>query len=264
MFTCHISQSFKFSFVIIVLLLVVTDYCFCINTKSINASLAGGFGPAIATWYGDPNGAGSTGGACGFGNDVTNPTYNSLISAGNQALFKSGKGCGACYQVKCTQNPQCSRSPITVTITDECPGSCNNDPIHFDLSGKAFGYLAKPGQADALRNAGRINIEYKKVPCNFNARLTFKIDKGSNPFYLAFAVEYLSGDGEIGSIEISSSNSNGWRAMQRTFGATWKVDLPSGVRGPFSVRITTLESRTTIVAPNVIPANWAPGQYYHI
>ncbi|KAK6137854.1 hypothetical protein DH2020_028409 [Rehmannia glutinosa] len=264
MFTCHISQSFKLSFVIAILLLVVTDYCFCINTKSINASLAGGFGPAIATWYGDPNGAGSTGGACGFGNDVTNPTYNSLISAGNQALFKSGKGCGACYQVKCTQNSQCSGFPITVTITDECPGACNNDPVHFDLSGKAFGFLAKPGQADALRNAGRINIEYQKVPCNFNARLTFKIDKGSNPFYLAFAVEYLSGDGEIGSIDISSSNSNGWRAMQQTFGATWKVDLPSGVTGPFSVRITTLESRTTINAPNVIPANWAPGQYYHI
>ncbi|KAK6137852.1 hypothetical protein DH2020_028407 [Rehmannia glutinosa] len=228
MFTFHMAQSLTFS-TVVTILLVLTDYGFCMNFKSINASLAGGFASAVATWYGDPNGSGS-GGACGFENDVANPTYNSLISAGNQNLFKYGKGCGACYEVKCTQNAQCSGSPIKVTITDECPGACNNDAVHFDLSGKAFGYLAKPGQADALRKLGRITIEYQRVQCSYNARLTFKIDKGSNPYYLAFAIEYLSGDGEIGSVEISSSNSNGWKAAQQSFGATWKVDLPSGIR----------------------------------
>ncbi|KAI3470520.1 hypothetical protein Pfo_027183 [Paulownia fortunei] len=232
------------------------------NSKSINASFAGNFSPAVATWYGGPTGAGS-GGACGFANDVAYPPYNGLISAGNNYLFKSGKGCGSCYKVKCTQHPSCSGYPITVTITDECPGACNNDAVHFDLSGKAFGYLAKPGQADTLRNAGRINIQYKRVPCHYKASITFKIDTGSNPYYLAFAIEFVSGDGDIGSVELLSSNSNGWLAMQQSWGATWKVGLPIGIRGPYSVRVTTIESRRKIVATNVIPANWAPGQYYH-
>ncbi|KAL0317274.1 UNVERIFIED_CONTAM: putative expansin-B2 [Sesamum angustifolium] len=121
--------------------------------------------------------------------------------------------------VKCTQNAECSGHPITVTITDECPGACNNDPVHFDLSGKAFGYLAKPGQG-------------------------------------------VNGDGEIGSMELIPSSSGQSLHMQPVFGATWKADIPNGITGPYSVRITSLESRRTITAYNSIPANWHPGQYY--
>lgn len=68
------------------------------------------------------------------------------------------------FQVLCnqTQNSHCSGNPITVTLTDECPGSCNDDPIHFDLSGIAFGKLAKSGEDAELHKAGRIQIFYKR------------------------------------------------------------------------------------------------------
>ncbi|KAL0315003.1 UNVERIFIED_CONTAM: putative expansin-B14, partial [Sesamum calycinum] len=131
----------------------------------------------------------------------------------------------------------CSGYPITVTITDECPDACNDNPVHFDLSGKAFGYLAKRGQGDALRNKGRINIEYQRVQCYYNnTSIIFKIDRGSNQYYLAFALEGVNGDGEIGSMELIPSSSGQSLHMQPVFGATWKADIPNGITGPFSVR----------------------------
>ncbi|KAL6504095.1 hypothetical protein OROGR_026018 [Orobanche gracilis] len=264
MFTSHISRIANFSIIVPILLFLIKNrYCFCMNFKSINGSLDKDFSPAVATWYGSPSGWGSSGGACGFADDVEAPPYNGMIAAGNQFLFKSGKGCGNCYQVRCRGNPSCSGIPTTVTVTDECPGSCNSDHVHFDLSGKAFGSLAKSGQADNLRNAGIINIQYKSVRCHYSASITFKIDSGSNPNYLAFTIEFVDGDGDVGAVQISSPNSQGWLAMQQSWGATWKVDLRNGIKGPFSVKLTTVESKAKIIANNVIPANWAPGQHYH-
>ncbi|KAI3444734.1 hypothetical protein Pfo_001399 [Paulownia fortunei] len=221
------------------------------------------FSLAVATWYGDPNGAGSVGGACGYSFNVEKPPFSAMISAGNANLFQSGMGCGACYQVKCTQNPACSSNPVTVTITDEC--ACDSENVHFDLSGAAFGAMAKPGQAEILRGAGTFNVDYRRVPCDYpDTTLAFDIDPGSNSNYFAYVVKYVKGDGDLSSVELQTMNSNHdeWLPMLHSWGATWKIDLASGVKAPFSIRLTTLQTKKVIVAKHVIPDDWEPGKSY--
>ena len=67
-------------------------------------------------------------------------------------------------QIRCTKDKSCSGKVETVIITD-----MNYYPVskyHFDLSGTAFGAMAKPGRNDELRHAGIIDIQFKRwVTC---------------------------------------------------------------------------------------------------
>ena len=58
-----------------------------------------------------------SGGACGF-EDVNLPPYSGMTSCGNSPIFKDGKGCGSCYQIKCAAPQECSDQPVVVFITD--------------------------------------------------------------------------------------------------------------------------------------------------
>ncbi|XP_048334503.2 expansin-B15 [Ziziphus jujuba] len=217
-----------------------------------------------ATWYGSPSGGGSDGGACGFNYAVENPPFYKMVSAGGPSLYNNGNGCGACYRVKCTDNQACSRRPVTITITDECPG-CVAEPFHFDLSGTAFGALAKPGQADNLRNAGVLQLLFRRVKCKYpGVTIAFHVDAGSNPFYFAMVSEYEDGDGDLGAVELKQSGGDRelWHPMQHSWGATWMLNLGSQLQPPFSIRLTTLTLHHTLVAHNVIPFNCQPGQTY--
>nr|GMC60982.1 putative expansin-B2 [Ipomoea batatas] len=241
--------------------------CSCFNTKNLNISqLDPDWSPAGATHYGDRNGAGSTGGACGYTNSVAQPPFSSFVSAGGSSLFKSGKGCGACYEVKCTENAACSGNPVTVVITDSCPGSdCGSQPVHFDMSDTAFVALAIPGNADQLRTAGVLNVLYRRVQCNYpGVPVSFGVLSGSSPYYFETLIEYVSGSGALSAVELkqASASPDSWLSMQQSWGAVWKLENHSGLTAPpFSLKLID-ESGNTLVADNVIPANWQPGTTY--
>ncbi|KAF3781055.1 putative expansin-B2 [Nymphaea thermarum] len=268
------------------------------HKRSPTAADDAGWSPAGATWYGSPDGAGSdaslcmqltssrkideitacpslfatyykvrvcnalcwAGGACGYGNAVEEPPFSSLIAAGGPSLFSSGKGCGACYQVKCSENENtaCSGQPVTVVITDECPGGpCLDESAHLDLSGTAFGAMALPGQAGALQNVGRMQIQYRRVACGYpGTNLTFKVDLGSNAYYFAAVIEFEDGDGDLASVDLaqaspSLSGTDQWLPMQQSWGADWKLNAGSPLQAPFSIRLTSLSSGKTVVAKDL-------------
>ncbi|KAF5731637.1 Expansin B2 BETA 1.4 [Tripterygium wilfordii] len=208
---------------------------------SINAQFHStpNFAQAGATWYGPPEGAGSEGGACGYGGAVSKPPYYSMISAA------------------------CSGKPVTVVITDECPG-CTSEAVHFDLSGHAFGTMALPGQAQQLRNAGVLQIQYQRVACNWRGtKVTFVVDKGANPYSFETLAEYENGEGEVGFAELKQAGATAWQPMHpRPGSATWVIDSGSPLRAPYSIRLTAPDSKRTIEATNVIPYNWQAGQTY--
>ncbi|KAI3947287.1 hypothetical protein MKW98_030873 [Papaver atlanticum] len=261
-------QIYSHFFTILLSLLFFIHYCSCFNPKLLDVSRASGFSLAGATWYGGPNGAGSD------GNDVGKPPFSSMISAGGPSLFRSGKGCGTFIRccinapiisdswVKCTAHSSCSGKPVTVVITDECPG-CVSQSTHFDLSGTAVGAMAISGKAQQLRNVGVLQIQYKRVACNYaGTNIVFKVDAGSNPNNFATLVEYQNGQSDIASIDLQDiSVSSNWRPMQRLWGAVWKLDSATALKGPFSLRLKSANEET-IVAKNVIPAGWRAGVTY--
>ncbi|XP_044978363.1 expansin-B7-like [Hordeum vulgare subsp. vulgare] len=234
------------------------------GSGSANGSM-GGWLDARATWYGAPDGAGplDNGGACGFKN-VNLPPFNAMTSCGNEPIFKDGKGCGSCYQIRCVGkvHPACSGDPETVIITD-----MNYYPVaryHFDLSGTAFGAMAKDGRNDELRHAGIIDMQFKRVPCQYTGlSVTFHVEKGSNPNYLAILVEYGNGDGDVAQVDLMDGGEPtvSWRPMRESWGSIWRLDTRRPLRGPFSLRVTNGSGRS-LVADQVIPADWQPDTVY--
>ncbi|KAL6645363.1 hypothetical protein ACP70R_016971 [Stipagrostis hirtigluma subsp. patula] len=219
-----------------------------------NADYGGGWLNARATWYGAPNGAGpdDNGGACGF-KGVNMPPFSAMTSCGNEPIFRDGKGCGSCYQIRCRAHPACSGIPETVIITD-----MNYYPVapyHFDLSGTAFGAMAKDDRNDELRHAGIIDIQFKRVPC----------------LYPGLTVTFHNGDGDVEKVELMESwpaeeggeaePTGVWVPMRESWGSIWRMDSRRALQGPFSLRITN-ESGKTLVADQVIPADWQPDAVY--
>ncbi|KAJ9548788.1 hypothetical protein OSB04_021331 [Centaurea solstitialis] len=248
-------------------IIVVT--IFVLNVSSCLCSvLPTGYNTGLATWYGNETGPGR-GAACGWEMDVKDLPLSAMISAGNANIFLKGKGCGHCFQISCTQPPHCSGKPITVTISDECPGACNNVPFHFDLSGFAFGKMANPGQDQNLRKLGQVNVQYNRssvgcgrVPCNYGStKIAFKVSQKSNPYWFAMAIEYVNGDGGVDRVEIAAGGAQSYSPMDNIWGAVWEKGIAPSFKPPYSFKLTSGDGKT-LVATNVIPLNFSPGQKY--
>ncbi|KAB2017992.1 hypothetical protein ES319_D08G199800v1 [Gossypium barbadense] len=208
-----------------------------------------------ATYYGSSDGLGTTSGACGFGE------YGRNISSGNVAgvyrLYKNGVGCGACYQVRCTTNPQiCTKKGVNVVVTDYGQG----DNTDFILSHHAYEAMARPGTADRLLAYGVVDVEYQRVPCQYvGHKIQVKVHEYSRkPDYLAIIMLYQAGKSDILSVDIWQQGK--WVEMRRSFGAVF--DMTNPPLGAISLRFKVQDNAGIKWPKAVIPRNWKAGVAY--
>jgi hypothetical protein len=114
-----------------------------------------------------------------------------------------------------------------------------------------------------------VHVYMYRVPCLYRGlTVTFHVEHGSNPYYLAVLVEYANGDGDVVQVDLMESRPDAdgeptgmWVSMHQSWGSIWRMDTRRPLHGPFSLRITN-ESGGRLVADQVIPADWQPDAVY--
>ncbi|XP_056160616.1 expansin-like B1 isoform X2 [Syzygium oleosum] len=238
------------------LLLSLSATLFLMQTPANGATCNNCFVSSRASYYPNSSQQGTEIGACGFG------SFGAMINGGDVSaasdLYRSGVGCGACYQVRCTSSKYCSDKGVTVVITDQGSG----DRTDFILSQRAYSQMAQTADAASYLSAlGVVDIEYRRYP---NKNITIKIDESSNnPHYLAFVIWYQQGNKDITAVQLCETQNFVCKLLDRNYGAVWTTTSPPS--GPLSLRMLLSSDdgdETWLVPVNNIHQDWKAGETY--
>ncbi|KAL9228444.1 hypothetical protein vseg_004027 [Gypsophila vaccaria] len=244
-------------------ILSCTTYALIISTITLIVSCQavdnGWITDAHATFYGDIRGNDTMYGACGYKN-LFDQGYGLETAALSTALFNGGATCGACYELKCINSPNClpHAGTIKITATNFCPPNytktediwCNPPQKHFDLSEVMFLKIAP-------YKAGVVPVQFRRIPCVKKGGLKFLFQ--GNQDWILVLVFNVAGAGDVTSVKVKGSNTK-WLQMTRNWGQNWQS--PAKIIGQtLSFEVTTSD-RKTIQALNVAPRNWRFGQTF--
>ncbi|KAI8525980.1 hypothetical protein RHMOL_Rhmol13G0272700 [Rhododendron molle] len=211
-----------------------------------------------ATYYGSPDCLGTPTGACGFGG--YGRTVNDGSVSGVSRLYRNGTGCGACYQVRCKVPQLCVEDGVNVVVTDYGEG----DKTDFVLSTRAYSRLARPNAALELLAYGVVDVEYRRIPCQYPGyNLMVKVHEHSRfPDYLALIFLYQAGQNDITAVELFQADCQQWKGMRNAYGAVW--DMANPPPGAINIRaqVSGSAGQTWVQLSSVVSSEWKAGAAY--
>ncbi|THF96672.1 hypothetical protein TEA_000859 [Camellia sinensis var. sinensis] len=150
---------------------------------------------------------------------------------------------------------------VRVVVTDYGEG----DKTDFILSTRAYSRLARPNAALDLFAYGVVDIEYRRIPCQYPGyNLMVKVHEHSRfPEYLALVMLYQAGQNDITATEVwQVQSSNKFDELGIAYGAVWDMANPPAGALNFRVQVSGSAGLKWVQLSSVIPSEWKAGAVY--